>query len=431
MTSRDEITMREPRRSRGRRFSYPPSEMYAGIGDFARELIEDARRGLGPGEPVDHHVHLGGAGTDVHRICPEIASPGVWIHPDFRLWRHPIRRLEARLLLGICGVSDWSDADAQYAERLLELVRASGLGGTYFLYALDWRYERPPDNRAPDRERTDLYVDNDYVIALTDWLNAQENGGARFVPVASLHPYRPNALEELLALSARGVRHIKWLPPAQNIDPSDGLLKPYYRALHRLGFILMSHTGDEHTLRVRDADQDFADPWRLSSALEEGVAVVMLHCGRDGIERAPGPDGRRRSHADRFIEMMRRYPVNLFGEISAIPYLGTHALLEVLAADPEICGRLVNGSDYPAPAIPFIDPTERLLRAGYLGDDGLAGKRKQALREIRRFNPLLFDFVLKRTLRIKGRRLPVSAFRSLSSKLNPTAGPSPASYGLD
>ena len=426
MTASDDAIVRKSRRWRRKVFSYPPIEMYERISDFARELIEDARNDLGPGEPVDHHVHVGGVGTDVSRICPGIGSPGVWIHPDFRSWRHPIRRWAARLLLGACGVRDWSDADTQYAERLLELVRASRLGGTYLLYALDWRYERPPNNRTPDREKSDLYVDDDYVIALAHWLNAQENGGARFIPVASVHPYRPNAIEALAALSARGVRHIKWLPPAQNIDPADSLLKPFYRALHRLNFILMSHTGDEHTFRVRDRDQDLADPLRLSSALDEGVSVVMLHAGRDGIERSPGLDGHRRAYADRFFEMMRRYRANLFGEISAIPYLGTHKLFEALVADPGLCTRLVNGSDYPAPAVPGIDPTERLLRAGYLADDGtegagLAERRRDALREIRRYNPLLFDFVLKRTLRIGGRRLPRCVFQGLSTRTKPFA----------
>jgi mannonate dehydratase len=430
MTASGQNIVKKSGRWRCKFISHPPIEMYERISDLARELIEDARSDLGPGEPVDHHVHVGGVGTDVSKICPEIRSPGVWIHPDFRSWRHPIRWLEARLLLGACGVCDWSDADTQYAERLLDLVRASRLGGTYFLYALDWRYERPPNNRTPNREKTDLYVDDEYVIALARWLNAQENGGARFVPVASVHPYRPNAIEALAALSARGVRHIKWLPPAQNIDPADSLLKPFYRAMHQLNFILMSHTGDEHTLRVRDRDQDLADPLRLSLALDQGATVVMLHAGRDGIERSPGTDGQRRSYADRFFAMMKRYPWNLFGEISAIPYLGTHSLLESLMADPEICGRLVNGSDYPAPAIPAIDPTERLLCAGYFSDEGtrdkqLARKRMNALREIRRYNPLLFDFVLKRTLRLKGRKLPRLVFQGISSKLKLIEGAKP------
>jgi len=410
---------------RWRRFGgivrHPPAAMLEQISPLAGALIEEARRDMGPGEPVDHHVHIAGTGMGLRRICPQIPMPGVWLNPDYRSWRHPVCRLKMSLFFSATGVDGWDDADAQYVERLLELVRTSGLGGTYFLYALDWRYERPPADRIPNRKKTDLFVDNDYVITLARWLNEQDTGGARFVPVASVHPYRHDALEVLAVLAAKGVRHIKWLPPAQNIDPACELIRPFYRALRELGFILMSHTGNEHTLRVRDVDQDLADPLRLAQALEEGVTVVMLHAGREGIERAPGPDGQRRSYAKRFFAMMKRYPSNLFGEISAIPYLGTHRLFEDLVADPDICRRLVNGSDYPTPAIPAIDPTARLLRAGYLGDEGERGgeaakERKAALAEIRCCNPLLFDFVLKRTLRLNGRRLPRSVFQALPSE---------------
>jgi hypothetical protein len=48
----------------------------------------------------------------------------------------------------------------------------------------------------------------------------------------------------------------------------------------------------------------------------------------------------------------------------------------------------------------------------------LAAKRRDALKEIRRRNPLLFDFVMKRTVRVNGRRLPASVFRSIDSKLS-------------
>ena len=283
------------------------------------------------------------------------------------------------------------------------------------LYALDWRYERPPHNREPNKDKTDLFVDNTYVLEAAAWLNESASGRARFIPVVSVHPYRPDAAEILAMLSERGARHVKWLPPCQNIDPGDPMILPYYRVLRQLGFTLLSHTGDEHTLRVADNDQELANPLRLTAAVEEGVTVVMLHAGRDGIERVPGPDGERRSYVERFLEMMARYPSNLYGEISAIPYLGTHAILERLLSDPGIASRLVNGSDYPAPAIPGIDPTARLLRAGYLrdpADEGpcAANERRRALKEIRRFNPLLFDFVLKRTLRINGRKMPNSMF---------------------
>ena len=56
--------------------------------------------------------------------------------------------------------------------------------------------------------------------------------------------------------------------------------------------------------------------------------------------------------------------------------------------------RLVNGSDYPLPAI------NALIRTRSLASDGfITGEERTALNEIYDYNPLLFDFVLKRTMR--------------------------------
>ena len=65
----------------------------------------------------------------------------------------------------------------------------------------------------------------------------------------------------------------------------------------------------------------------------------------------------------------------------------------ILATD--LHPRLVNGSDYPLPA---IDP---LIRTGLLVDRGfLAAEERGPINELYEQNPLLFDFVLKRTVRV-------------------------------
>ena len=56
--------------------------------------------------------------------------------------------------------------------------------------------------------------------------------------------------------------------------------------------------------------------------------------------------------------------------------------------------RLVNGSDYPLPAINIIIRTSLLEKAGYI-----TKTEKNYLNEIYKFNPLLFDFVVKRTIK--------------------------------
>ena len=56
--------------------------------------------------------------------------------------------------------------------------------------------------------------------------------------------------------------------------------------------------------------------------------------------------------------------------------------------------RLLNGSDYPLPAINVIIRTGELLELGYITEE-----ERGYLNEIYDFNPLLFDFVVKRTVR--------------------------------
>jgi hypothetical protein len=69
--------------------------------------------------------------------------------------------------------------------------------------------------------------------------------------------------------------------------------------------------------------------------------------------------------------------------------------------------RLVNGSDYPLPAVNMLIRMRPLVRRGYI-----TVAEGDSLKEIYQYNPLLFDFTLKRTLKHPEtrRRLPASVF---------------------
>ena len=68
-----------------------------------------------------------------------------------------------------------------------------------------------------------------------------------------------------------------------------------------------------------------------------------------------------------------------------------------MLARTDLHGRLVNGSDYPLPAINL------LVRTGKLESLGLVTAADRALlNEIDRHNPLAFDFAIKRTVRAQG-----------------------------
>jgi mannonate dehydratase len=69
--------------------------------------------------------------------------------------------------------------------------------------------------------------------------------------------------------------------------------------------------------------------------------------------------------------------------------------------------RIVNGSDYPLPAVNVLIRPRPLVKHGYI-----TAKQSNSLKEIYQYNPLLFDFVLKRTIKLPGteRRLPAGIF---------------------
>ena len=72
---------------------------------------------------------------------------------------------------------------------------------------------------------------------------------------------------------------------------------------------------------------------------------------------------------------------------------------------------MVNGSDYPLPAINVVIQMP-LVKRGYITAD-----ERECLNEIYNYNPLLFDFVLKRTLKLPGtaKRMPASVFMTNSA----------------
>ncbi len=102
----------------------------------------------------------------------------------------------------------------------------------------------------------------------------------------------------------------------------------------------------------------------------------------------------------------------LFGDVSATTQFNRcEGILPDLLVRHDLHRRLVNGSDYPLPA---IDP---LIRTGLLVDLELLDEdERPAINELFDQNPLIFDFVLKRRLRVvqggRSHRLADSVFHT-------------------
>ncbi len=368
-----------------------PEEMEAGLSARAKDLVRRAYDGLDPARLRDFHVHAFGAAP---------GSPN-YVRSDALSWLNPYRRIKFQVLMSAAGVEDLDRADLQYPDRLIRLARHLPAAGRLHLLAFD---QARHEDGSVDAERTDFHVANESVMDLA------RRHPDLFVPVISVHPYRADAVEELRrwARSSPPARFVKWLPNSQNIDPCPtdaGLrtrVEAFYRAMAAEGMVLLTHTGDEQALSAARADQELGNPMKLRLPLDFGVTVIAAHCAGYGTAADPARPGTRVPAFDLFVRLLddARYQGRLYGEISALTVFNRIGLpggrdpLRRLLERPDLHPRLVNGSDYPIPAVNTLVRTRRLAWLGYI-----TWTEREALNEIYDYNPLLFDFVLKRTLR--------------------------------
>ena len=381
----------------GGAFKQQPEELADRVTVETGDLIKRAFEDIDPARLLDHHTHIAGIGT---------GSSGAFINPKMRTWAHPFHHLKFKVYLSAAGVSDVAHADTELVNRLVSLIKHIPRHGKHQLLAFDKNYR--PDG-TPNLEKTEFYVPNDYVFELA------KQYPDLFVPTVSVNPYRPDALEELERCARRGARMLKWLPNAMGINPADPKCDRFYQKMKDLGLVLLSHGGEEKAVEA-DEDQKLGNPLLLRRALDHGVKVIVAHCaGLGENEDLDDPGKKRIPNFDLFLRLMneKRYEGLVFGDISAMTQFNRAGKpLATILERESLHERLVNGSDYPLPAINVLIRTGPLLKAGYINT-----AERDSLNEIYDYNPMLFDFVLKRTIRLPGtnRRLPASVFMTNSA----------------
>lgn len=293
--------------------------------------------------------------------------------------------------------------DVAYVERMRNLL--DGLNGEkragakLLLYAFEHAYD---ERGARDLDHSMFHVPNGYAREVA------RRHPQYFEWVASIHPYRADALAELEKARAGGARAVKWLPAAMGIDPASPRCDRFYESLARADVPLIVHAGEERAVLGRGA-HELGNPLRLRRALEAGVRVVVAHCASLGEDRDldKGENAGYAPSFSLFVRLFEKYP-NCYADVSAITQ--TNRAGPALARIIEEEGwhaRLLNGSDYPLPGVMPIFSVQYLVALGLLDE-----KAAPVLTEIRQHNPLLFDFVLKRRLRSKGRALSRRVFET-------------------
>jgi predicted TIM-barrel fold metal-dependent hydrolase len=269
---------------------------------------------------IDLHVHVVGNGR---------GGSGCWYRPrGWTKWAQPWMLRS----FGLAPAALHADLEGSYLDRLRGFLAESSLEAAVIL-AQDDPYRA-------DGQRIEgiasFHVPNDYVLAL-----AQRH--PELLAGVSIHPARPDALEELDRCLAAGAVLLKCLPNCQNIDWSERRYTKFLERMAEAGLPMLAHTGSEHTLPVIDAN--LAHPRVLLRPLQIGVKCIAAHCGT-----AAGPFDR--SYLAEFFDLLSEYPT-LYGDNSAfnVPTrrLNTSELVTCVAFARQ--GRILHGSDAPVPVM--------------------------------------------------------------------------------
>jgi mannonate dehydratase len=363
---------------------------------FRERLVRAAWDGVDPARVWDCHAHLFGNGR---------SGSGIYLNPGFDRPSSIAGRVRRAMFINAgCGGADEDRLDLAVVERLAHLADELPPGAKVMLLAFDHAHD--PDGTRRD-DLTTFAVPDAYAARVA---RARPD---RFEWIASVHPYRADAVAALEAAHAAGARAVKWLPHAMGIDLAHARCVAFYSALRRLGLPLLVHVGEEQAVNGAGR-HDLGNPLSLRHPLDAGAKVIAAHCASLGespdLDADPDPARAPRArNFDLFARLMRetRYAGLLSGDISAVTQVNRAAVVpEIIEATPWHA-RLLNGSDYPLPGIiPLFSP-QGFVRAGLL-DEGAV----PVLNELRHVNPLAFDLVLKRSLRWRGRRLPAALFET-------------------
>lgn len=220
----------------------------------------------------------------------------------------------------------------------------------------------------------------------------------------SVHPLDPKWHHKLQKAHEQGIRLVKWMPP-QSVKPDSEEIDEFYKTMIGYGMTLIAHSGPEHAIPGRSEWEDWGNPLRFRRALKLGLNVILAHCGhKDLIPDLDHPDKRKVPGYELFARLAREVYDNgwsgkLYGDLAAVPtHYGPEFIKKLLefSQEPGFC--YIYGSDYPYTNLvqPGKDAYKLMAKANLLDPNFV-----QPLREIRRWNPLLANFVFTRYLRLQ------------------------------
>jgi mannonate dehydratase len=358
------------------------------------EVVKSAWHGIDAMKVWDSHSHLVGMGD---------GGSGAWVNPQMESILHTRQYIQRIFYLNAgCTHEAKNRVDQSYIERTHNLLDGMRPGAKLLLFAFDYHHNETGEIV---KKNSTFYLPNDYA-AKTAKLHPQY-----FEWAASIHPYRKDSVEALEHAVKDGARAVKWLPAAQGMNPASPLCDHFFDAMARHNLPLITHAGEEKAVHGGDT-QSFGNPLLLRRALDHGIRVVIAHCASLGQDRDldKGANGPYVNSFDLFTRMMddAKYGRLLQGDISAVTQRNRSvAVLKNIIQRSDWHDRLLNGSDYPIPGVMPLFSVDYMLEKKFI-----SGPVAPVLKEIRKHNPLLFDFVLKRHLQSNNKQLSARIFET-------------------
>ena len=359
------------------------------------DLVHETWEGIDTSQIWDAHTHLIGTGD---------SDSGIWLNPNMKSLLYPVLYTKFKLYInGSCAIPNGSETlDEAYVNRLLQLHKNMPEGFRYCLLAFDYNHNEKAEIV---KEYSTFYTPNEYAARLA------KKHPKQFEWIASIHPYREDSIEALEHAVKNNARAVKWLPAAMGITPDSPLCDRFYEALVKYDIPLLTHVGAEHAVKVPDGERN-ENPLLFRRALDHGVRVIFAHCATLGesIDLDKGENAQPVANLDLFARMMaeKKYEHLLFGDLSAITQVNRDKeMVEKIVQTEEWHHRLVYGSDYPLPGVMPVFSPHNFSDWGHLPE-----KEAEVLAQVREYNPLLFDIMLKRRLKIKGKQFSTKVFES-------------------
>lgn len=362
----------------GKTYTSHPEKINTHLSKEAKVFVESKIVQLN-GKPIhDHHVHLLGLKKGYKS----------YLNPKLTSLTHPISVLKFKIYQKAVGIQHLEHSADEYVKHLKTFIQYYPTLAKFYIFAFDQYYSKDGESQI---SKSEFYFSNTHMFEY--WQSNPEI----FVPVVSIHPYREDALHSLEDWAQKGVKLVKWLPNSMNIDPSSESLIPFYQKLIDLKMTLITHTGKEYSVESH-ANQSYGNPLKYLLPLKMGVKIVMAHCASFGkcIDYQDSNQAKVSCYS-LFERLMDdpRFESNLMGEISSVTLVNRDKkTLNALLNRTDLHQRLVYGSDYPLTNLNALTHLWLLKKNGFINS-----QEQKHLKEIYFYNPLLFDVMLKMTVR--------------------------------